>query len=48
MGYILGKAEGVDDKWHGHVTAVTGLLFHVYINQQADSLVEQCLLSIAA
>ena len=23
MGYILGKAEGLDEEWHGHVTAVT-------------------------
>ncbi|CAM9342792.1 unnamed protein product [Ectocarpus fasciculatus] len=23
MGYILGKAEGKDELWHGHVTAVT-------------------------
>eukprot|EP01036_Dinobryon_divergens_P029420 gene29420-38514_t len=23
MGYILGKAEGNDKLWHGHVTAVT-------------------------
>lgn len=23
MGYILGKAEGVNEGWHGHVTAVT-------------------------
>ena len=23
MGYILGKAEGDGEKWHGHVTAVT-------------------------
>lgn len=23
MGYILGKAEGDDELWHGHVTAVT-------------------------
>eukprot|EP01095_Lingulamoeba_sp_RSL-Kostka_P017650 TRINITY_DN930_c0_g1_i1.p1 TRINITY_DN930_c0_g1~~TRINITY_DN930_c0_g1_i1.p1 ORF type:complete len:176 (+),score=41.62 TRINITY_DN930_c0_g1_i1:56-583(+) len=23
MGYIMGKAEGNDIKWHGHVTAVT-------------------------
>eukprot|EP00798_Chlamydomonas_sp_ICE-L_P021771 gene21771-28789_t len=23
MGYILGKAEGTDELWHGHVTAVT-------------------------
>lgn len=23
MGYILGKAEGEETKWHGHVTAVT-------------------------
>lgn len=23
MGYILGKAEGEGEKWHGHVTAVT-------------------------
>ncbi len=23
MGYILGKAEGNKDLWHGHVTAVT-------------------------
>ena len=23
MGYMLGKAEGVGDQWHGHVTAVT-------------------------
>jgi N-terminal acetyltransferase B complex catalytic subunit len=23
MGYILGKAEGQGEKWHGHVTAVT-------------------------
>lgn len=23
MGYILGKAEGVGELWHGHVTAVT-------------------------
>lgn len=23
MGYILGKAEGEGDLWHGHVTAVT-------------------------
>ncbi|KAK3287429.1 N(alpha)-acetyltransferase 20, NatB catalytic subunit [Cymbomonas tetramitiformis] len=23
MGYIMGKAEGQGDKWHGHVTAVT-------------------------
>jgi len=23
MGYILGKAEGHDELWHGHVTAVT-------------------------
>ncbi|TMW69541.1 hypothetical protein Poli38472_001697 [Pythium oligandrum] len=23
MGYIMGKAEGVDENWHGHVTAVT-------------------------
>lgn len=23
MGYILGKVEGRDQNWHGHVTAVT-------------------------
>lgn len=23
MGYILGKAEGEGERWHGHVTAVT-------------------------
>lgn len=23
MGYIMGKAEGPGEKWHGHVTAVT-------------------------
>ncbi|KAJ8688385.1 hypothetical protein QAD02_024180 [Eretmocerus hayati] len=23
MGYIMGKAEGVGDNWHGHVTALT-------------------------
>jgi len=23
MGYIMGKAEGANDNWHGHVTAVT-------------------------
>ena len=23
MGYILGKVEGADSDWHGHVTAVT-------------------------
>ena len=23
MGYILGKAEGLGEEWHGHVTAVT-------------------------
>eukprot|EP00002_Diphylleia_rotans_P016008 TRINITY_DN3105_c0_g1_i1.p2 TRINITY_DN3105_c0_g1~~TRINITY_DN3105_c0_g1_i1.p2 ORF type:complete len:173 (-),score=38.21 TRINITY_DN3105_c0_g1_i1:805-1323(-) len=23
MGYIMGKAEGVGENWHGHVTAVT-------------------------
>lgn len=23
MAYILGKSEGYDDKWHGHVSAVT-------------------------
>jgi len=23
MGYMLGKAEGVGENWHGHVTAVT-------------------------
>ena len=23
MGYIMGKAEGLDENWHGHVTAVT-------------------------
>jgi crotonobetainyl-CoA:carnitine CoA-transferase CaiB-like acyl-CoA transferase len=23
MGYILGKAEGKGELWHGHVTAVT-------------------------
>lgn len=23
MGYVLGKAEGVDKQWHGHVSAVT-------------------------
>ncbi|XP_011501781.1 PREDICTED: N-alpha-acetyltransferase 20 [Ceratosolen solmsi marchali] len=23
MGYIIGKAEGVGDNWHGHVTALT-------------------------
>lgn len=23
MGYILGKAEGEGEQWHGHVTAVT-------------------------
>ena len=23
MGYILGKAEGLGEQWHGHVTAVT-------------------------
>ncbi len=23
MGYILGKVEGADNDWHGHVTAVT-------------------------
>ena len=23
MGYILGKAEGEGEDWHGHVTAVT-------------------------
>ena len=23
MGYVLGKAEGVGEGWHGHVTAVT-------------------------
>jgi len=23
MGYVLGKAEGIDREWHGHVTAIT-------------------------
>ena len=23
MGYIMGKAEGIAENWHGHVTAVT-------------------------
>ena len=23
MGYMLGKAEGMGENWHGHVTAVT-------------------------
>ena len=23
MGYIMGKSEGQNDNWHGHVTAVT-------------------------
>ncbi|EGN95757.1 hypothetical protein SERLA73DRAFT_186968 [Serpula lacrymans var. lacrymans S7.3] len=23
MGYVLGKAEGVSNEWHGHVTALT-------------------------
>ena len=23
MGYVMGKAEGRGDQWHGHVTAVT-------------------------
>ncbi|ETO10821.1 hypothetical protein RFI_26556 [Reticulomyxa filosa] len=23
MGYLIGKAEGSDQKWHGHVSAVT-------------------------
>lgn len=23
MGYIMGKSEGINEKWHGHVTAVT-------------------------
>mmetsp|Transcript_6231 Transcript_6231/g.9046 ORF Transcript_6231/g.9046 Transcript_6231/m.9046 type:complete len:176 (-) Transcript_6231:53-580(-) len=23
MGYMLGKSEGIDTKWHGHVSAVT-------------------------
>uniref|UniRef100_A0A914X2C4 N-alpha-acetyltransferase 20 n=1 Tax=Plectus sambesii TaxID=2011161 RepID=A0A914X2C4_9BILA len=23
MGYVMGKAEGRDENWHGHVTAVT-------------------------
>lgn len=23
MGYIIGKAEGQGENWHGHVTAVT-------------------------
>ena len=23
MGYILGKVEGEESDWHGHVTAVT-------------------------
>ena len=23
MGYVLGKAEGIGEGWHGHVTAVT-------------------------
>lgn len=23
MGYIMGKAEGEGENWHGHVTAVT-------------------------
>ena len=23
MGYIMGKAEGKGEQWHGHVTAVT-------------------------
>ncbi len=23
MGYIMGKAEGHNENWHGHVTAVT-------------------------
>merc|ERR1711990_1023441 len=23
MGYIMGKSEGLNENWHGHVTAVT-------------------------
>eukprot|EP00163_Fabomonas_tropica_P004217 TRINITY_DN13726_c0_g1_i1.p1 TRINITY_DN13726_c0_g1~~TRINITY_DN13726_c0_g1_i1.p1 ORF type:complete len:111 (-),score=12.31 TRINITY_DN13726_c0_g1_i1:306-614(-) len=23
MGYIMGKAEGIGENWHGHVTALT-------------------------
>lgn len=23
MGYVMGKAEGKDKNWHGHVTALT-------------------------
>jgi N-terminal acetyltransferase B complex catalytic subunit len=30
MAYILGKAEGKEKKWHGHVTAVTVIFHHSY------------------
>ena len=23
MGYIMGKSEGINENWHGHVTAVS-------------------------
>ena len=23
MGYIMGKSEGLNENWHGHVTAVS-------------------------
>jgi hypothetical protein len=33
MGYILGKAEGTGELWHGHVTAVTVSCSCVYSQQ---------------
>ena len=29
MGYIMGKSEGLNENWHGHVTAVSVVMSSV-------------------
>ena len=37
MAYILGKAEGKEKKWHGHVTAVTVISIRIMYSSQTHT-----------
>ena len=48
MGYILGKAEGQGELWHGHVTAVTVAPHYRWRQQLLRALVRKAAASALA
>ena len=44
MGYIMGKSEGLNENWHGHVTAVRFLIQKRLMSISNEEVALSCIL----